>query len=195
MKRCVCVVLLLVFCAVACSKSVAPPPSPTLPVPTGPFPPGPISLAVHIKSQTLEVFLGERVVRSYLVSTSRFGEGFENSSHKTPLGQHQIYKKIGAGEPVGRVFVGREPYPFIAPIWHHAPKNSEPRYITTRILWLDGLENRNANTRTRYIYIHGTNQEGAIGHPDSIGCIYMKNTDIIELFDIVEEGTVIDIEY
>ena len=66
-------------------------------------------------------------------------------------------------------------------------------WITSRILWLDGLEDDNANTRDRYIYIHGTRHEDKIGIPDSHGCIRMRNADVIELFGLVEEGTPVEI--
>ena len=71
------------------------------------------------------------------------------------------------------------------------PARMTEDWITSRILWLDGMEPENANTRGRYIYIHGTRHEDKIGTPESHGCIRMRNADVIELFGLVEEGTLV----
>jgi hypothetical protein len=89
--------------------------------------------------------------------------------------------------PIGTVFKGRRPIP--APV----DGSAERDLITSRILWLDGLEENNANTRERYIYIHGTNQEQSIGQPASNGCIRMRDADVIRLFDLVEVGVLVEI--
>lgn len=138
---------------------------------------------ISIPAQTLIVRQGQQIVRSYSVSTSRFGLGTEEGSKKTPLGRFQIGQKIGHGMPPGTVFKGR-----IA-LGPDEPLPETEDLITSRILWLYGLEADNANTKQRYIYIHGTRHEDRIGGPDSHGCIRMRNADVIELFDLVQEGT------
>ena len=102
---------------------------------------------------------------------------------KTPLGQFRVAEKFGADAPVGTVFKNREPVGFQD---EHPPDDD---LVLSRILWLDGLEAHNANTRDRFIYIHGTNHEHEIGEPASHGCIRMRNADLVELFDLIEPGT------
>lgn len=124
--------------------------------------------------------------RSYPVSTAANGLGNLQDSFKTPFGIHRIRQKIGGGEPRGMIFEAREPVGRIA----GSLDNREKDEITSRILWLDGLEdgvNRGGSfdTYSRYIYIHGTSDEARIGKPVSAGCIRMKNDDVIELFDEV----------
>ncbi len=124
--------------------------------------------------------------RSYPVSTAANGIGNRVDSFKTPFGLHRIRKKIGGGQPSGMVFESREPCGRIA----RNLDNRDTDEITSRILWLDGLEegvNRGGayDTYERYIYIHGTSDEKRIGEPVSAGCIRMKNDDVIELFDEV----------
>lgn len=122
--------------------------------------------------------------RSYPVSTASKGMGNRLDSFQTPFGIHRVRQKIGGGEESGMVFEAREPTGRIA----SNLDNREKDEITSRILWLDGLEdgvNRGGNVDTfaRYIYIHGTSDEKRIGQPVSAGCIRMKNSDVIELFD------------
>jgi lipoprotein-anchoring transpeptidase ErfK/SrfK len=139
-------------------------------------------LEISIRDQTLVLRRGGEVVRSYPISTSRFGLGTKEGSKKTPLGRFRIAEKIGAGVPSGTVFHARVPL---------TPEDELPEtedLITSRILWLDGIETENLNTKQRYIYIHGTKHEDRIGRPDSHGCIRMRNADVIELFDLVHEG-------
>jgi len=124
--------------------------------------------------------------RSYPVSTAANGMGNFVDSFKTPVGIHRVRQKIGGGQPRGMIFESREPTGQIA----RDLDNREKDEITSRILWLDGLEpgiNRegNCDTYSRYIYIHGTSDEKRIGEPVSAGCIRMLNDDIIELFDEV----------
>ena len=127
-----------------------------------------------------------RTLASYPISTSAFGTGSEPGSYRTPTGHFCIAEKIGHGAPLGAVFESRRMTGERA-----APCNpaDERDRITTRILWLHGLEPHNANTRDRYIYLHGTNHEEAIGRPVSHGCIRMRNADIAALFEQVEPGT------
>jgi L,D-transpeptidase YbiS len=145
--------------------------------------------AVHvsIKRQELSLRRGRKIIRRYPVSTSRFGLGMEEASFKTPLGKFRISDKIGEGMPDGTIFVGRIPLGSD----DRLPETND--LILSRILWLDGLESRNANTRSRFIYIHGTRHEDKIGQPDSHGCIRMRNADVIELFDLVQVGTPVKI--
>jgi len=107
---------------------------------------------------------------------------------KTPLGQFRIAEKIGAGEPIGTVFKNRQPVGLMDPY------GSSEDLVMSRILWLDGVEEHNFNTRNRYIYIHGTNQEEKIGTATSHGCIRMKNVDLVELFDLIGVNTTVTIE-
>ncbi|MBA3962286.1 MAG: L,D-transpeptidase [Chthoniobacterales bacterium] len=140
------------------------------------------TIRVSVRDQRLDLMDGEDVLASYPVSTSRFGIGSEAGSLKTPLGRFRIGEKIGADMPVGTIFRGRRP---LSP--NEKPPPTED-LILTRILWLEGLEEHNANTRERYIYIHGTRHEDLIGQPASHGCIRMKGDDLLALFERVPQG-------
>lgn len=136
--------------------------------------------------------------RVYPVSTSKFGAGEVNGSFKTPRGRHVIRAKIGAGQPLGAVFRGRRP---TGEIYTEALGRAQPErdWILTRILWLCGTEpGRNrfgpVDTMRRYIYIHGAPDGEAFGVPGSIGCIRMRNADILDLFERVESGAVVQID-
>ena len=124
--------------------------------------------------------------RSYPISTAEKGIGNRVDSYQTPFGIHRIRQKIGGGEPAGTVFEARQPCGRIARDFD----NRDGDEITSRILWLDGLEDginrgEGCDTYARYIYIHGTTDEQRIGRPVSAGCIRMRNADVIELFDEV----------
>jgi lipoprotein-anchoring transpeptidase ErfK/SrfK len=140
---------------------------------------------------------GAAVVRSYLVSTSKHGAGELLGSFQTPRGRHLIRAKIGAGAPEGAVFRGRRPTGEIyTPDLARAHPDRD--WILTRILWLSGTEvgrNRlgNVDTMRRYIYVHGTPDGDRLGFPGSIGCIRMGNADIVELFERVRVGTIVEI--
>lgn len=138
---------------------------------------------ISVREQTLTVWRGDETLRTYPISTSRFGLGTEANSLKTPTGRFRIAEKIGHGMPLGTIFVGR------VPVRADEPLPATDDFVMARILWLDGAEEHNANTRDRYIYIHGTKHEDKIGRPDSRGCIRMRNADVAELFDLVEAGT------
>jgi hypothetical protein len=130
-----------------------------------------------------------QMVRTFRCSTSRFGIGQVEGSNQTPLGLHRIARKIGGGWPSGTVFKSREPVGFT---WNGRPGAS----ITTRILWLDGLEpgfNRGGNVDSyrRYIYIHGTGDEPSLGRPASCGCIHLAARDLVPLFNNVPAGTLV----
>lgn len=144
-------------------------------------------LRVHVGRQEMEVLDGQGVAKIYPVSTSRFGLGTEPGSQQTPLGRFAISEKIGQDAESGAVFKSRK---FTGEI---AAQGGEEDLILTRILWLEGLEEANANTKERYIYIHGTNQESQIGAPASHGCVRMRNADIVELFREIPEGSIVEI--
>ncbi len=146
------------------------------------------TLRISVRDQRLDLVSAEGVLASYPVSTSRFGLGSEEGSLKTPLGRFRIGQKIGADLPAGTVFRSRIP---LAP---DDPPPPTDDLILSRILWLDGLEEQNANSRDRFIYIHGTNHEAEIGQPASHGCVRMKNDDLIALFEQIPEGAEVLIE-
>ena len=145
-------------------------------------------IRISTSEQRLDLVGGDGVLVSYPISTSRFGLGSEGGSLKTPLGRFKIGEKIGDGVPSGTIFRSRIP---LAP---DDPPPPTDDLILSRILWLDGLEEHNANTRERFIYIHGTNHEDEIGQPASRGCIRMKNADLIALFDRIPLGVEVLIE-
>ena len=156
-------------------------------------------LHINIRTQTLSLNSTEhdQVFKSYKVSTSKFGVGEENNSFKTPRGTHCIRAKIGADEPINTVFIGRRP---TGEIFGEALLKSFPDrdWILTRILWLSGKEvgiNRlgTVDTMRRYIYIHGSPDGVQMGVPGSIGCIRMRNSDVIDLFDRVSVGDSVQI--
>jgi len=151
------------------------------------------TIEVDLIRQCLSVKRGREVLRQYLVSTSRYGPGERMGSNCTPRGHHKIRAKIGAGLPPGSVLLGRR---FTGEIYSAELARSQPErdWILSRILWLSGLEpglNRFGcvDSMRRYIYIHGTPDTEIIGVPCSHGCVRMRNTDVIELFDIVPPGT------
>lgn len=135
--------------------------------------------------------------KTYLVSTAKNGPGEENGSFCTPRGRHIVRAKIGAGQPLGAVFVRRRP---TGEVWTPDMHERYPGrdWILTRILWLSGREpGRNrlgeVDTMRRYIYIHGCPDSVELGKPGSIGCVRMRNRDIVELFDRVAPYTPVDI--
>jgi hypothetical protein len=144
-------------------------------------------IRIDAKAQTLELFHDRRVIHQFPISTSRFGLGQASGSLQTPLGRFRIYQKIGGDQPLNTVFRGRVPVP------NPSDWDKESDLITSRILWLDGIEPHNENTRERFIYIHGTNEEHLIGQAVSHGCVRMRNADVARLFDLVEAGTEVEI--
>lgn len=153
---------------------------------------------IHIASQQLELFDDAgKLLCCYAVSSSKHGVGEISGSNCTPRGKHIIRAKIGAGQPENSVFVGRRPTGEI-----YTPELGaqfpDRDWILTRILWLSGCEagfNRlgENDTMRRYIYIHGTPDSVQLGKPGSHGCIRMRNTDLIALFDLVTAGTAVEI--
>jgi UDP-N-acetylmuramate--alanine ligase len=151
-------------------------------------------LYVNTREQRLLDIRDGEIAAGWPVSTSRFGIGNHENSGKTPLGIHRISQKYGDGAPIGRIFVSRED---TGRDWNG--DTEQDNLILTRILRLEGLEagiNRGPGIDSfeRYIYIHGTNREEQIGTPLSHGCICMRNSDVIELFDLTPEGTIVIID-
>jgi L,D-transpeptidase YbiS len=149
---------------------------------------GRTKIDISIAEQRLTLTRDDETVRSYPISSSRFGIGTEEGSMKTPLGRFRIAEKIGHGAASGTIFKAR------VPLGPDDPLPETEDFVTSRILWLDGIDEENANTRDRFIYIHGTKHEDKIGTPASCGCVRMRNADVIELFDLVEEGAPVVIE-
>lgn len=145
------------------------------------------SIEISIDNQTLSLVDGANTLQSWPISSARKGVGTQVNSHRTPTGSFIIGEAIGGSCPAGTRFVGREP----VGQWDGTKQSDD--LILTRILWLEGMDPENANTRDRYIYIHGTNHEDLLGHPASCGCIRMGNQDIIELFDLAGPGTPVNI--
>jgi lipoprotein-anchoring transpeptidase ErfK/SrfK len=162
------------------------------------LPPTRYVLAVDVSRQTVFLFARppsgpaprrHQLLRAFRCSTSKFGVGETAHSQMTPRGLHRIATKIGGGWPAGTAFTGRQVTGFT---WRGQPAAR----MTTRILWLEGLEpglNRggNVDSYARYIYIHGTGNELTLGQPDSHGCIHLAAADLVPLYDLLPEGTLL----
>jgi lipoprotein-anchoring transpeptidase ErfK/SrfK len=154
-------------------------------------------IQIDATRQELKLLDGDKVIKRYAVSTAKNGLGEKNGSFQTPRGKHIIRAKIGAGQPPGAVFVRRRP---TGEVWSRELHAQYPGrdWILTRILWLSGTErgkNRlgDVDTMRRYIYIHGSHELAEMGKPGSIGCVRMRNKDIIELYDLVPPYTPVEI--
>ncbi|HCM05302.1 MAG TPA: hypothetical protein DIC30_04760 [Oceanospirillales bacterium] len=154
-------------------------------------------IEISIQDQCLRLQLRDEV-KEYVISTAKLGLGQQKGSNKTPLGWHVVRAKIGAGSAINSVFIGRR---FTGEIYSTelAQQFPDRDWILSRILWLSGCEigrNRlgNVDSMQRYIYIHGTPDTEPMGVPESHGCIRMRNTDVIELFDLIPSGTPIWIQ-
>ena len=149
-------------------------------------------ILINIDEQKL-IYKSKFRTYTYSISSSVNGLGNKKDSYKTPFGKHIISEKIGEDLPLGAVFKGRKwTKEVMKPIKEEIDIPED--VITSRILWLDGLEEGinkggNVDSKERFIYIHGTAEEGLIGKPASIGCIRMKNKDVIKLFNRVKENT------
>tara|TARA_B100000965_G_scaffold385980_1_gene387765 strand:+ start:1864 stop:2397 length:534 start_codon:yes stop_codon:yes gene_type:complete len=155
------------------------------------------SIEVSISEQRLYLINEGNVIRSYPISSSAYGEGQIENSFKTPLGKHEVRTKIGTNVPKYQFFESRQHIPQKVEIIHEAI-DSPDDFITTRIMWLTGLSegfNRGGDVDSfnRYIYIHGTHEEGLIGEKASHGCIRMLNHDVLELFRIIPTKTAVKI--
>jgi hypothetical protein len=143
-------------------------------------------LEISIATQTLGLWDGFCLIKQWPCSTSKFGIGFEPGSNRTPLGMFRVAEKHGTGAGMHTIFKAR------VPVGEWSPDHgTEEDLILCRILWLEGMQSRNANTFNRYIYIHGTNGEDKIGQLASHGCIRLRNADVVELFDLVGVGTTV----
>ena len=145
-------------------------------------------ILISAEDQKATLLIDGKVSRIFTVSTAMNGLGCEIGSNKTPIGKLRIHKKIGGEFPEGAIFRARVHSGEVcipgSSLWQ-----SPEDLVTSRILSLEGCEEHNANTLGRYIYLHGTNQEHLLGNPVSHGCIRLSNRDIIELYELVEEGT------
>lgn len=151
------------------------------------------ALIVDISTQTIYFVKDGKEIKNYPISSSKFGIGSTKNSNKTPLGVHRIENMIGEDAPLGTIFVARGNTGKKAKIITE-PIDIKSDMVTSRIMWLKGLEDgvnsgNGIDSYKRYIYIHGTPEEGLIGKPASHGCIRMKNKDVIELFSKVTEKT------
>lgn len=155
---------------------------------TTPTPDKTSKMIISVKDQRMILTKNGIPVKSYRVSTSKFGLGNDLNSKKTPLGKMEIAKKIGCGAKSGTVFKSRQKTGEIL-----KPNTPGRDPIVSRILWLRGKEHRNNNTFGRYIYIHGTPEEFNIGKPVSYGCIRMRSSDVIDLYQRVGEGAEVSI--
>ncbi|MDA7702224.1 L,D-transpeptidase [Gammaproteobacteria bacterium] len=152
-----------------------------------------LTIEIDISKQRLFLLDNMEIVRSYPISSSKYGEGSTQNSFKTPLGNHVIKEMIGNNAIKNTIFTSRINTKRQAEIIHDEAK-SDNDYVTTRIMWLDGQEEgknkgKGVDSYQRYIYIHGTHEEGLIGQKASHGCIRMFNSDVIELFNDVKKGT------
>ena len=150
---------------------------------------------VSIKKQKLYHIQNNQIIKEYIISSSAYGIGSASGSNKTPLGLHSIREKYGEKTPINGKMTGRVFYGNIATIYTNQTK-SKTDDITSRILWLEGLEKgknsgKGIDSFDRYIYIHGTSEEGRLGKPASHGCIRMKNKEVIDLYNLVEVGTLV----
>lgn len=140
-------------------------------------------MIVSVRDQKMLLLRDGKPVKSYKVSTSKFGVGDVPSSNRTPLGRMKVAKKIGDGQPPGAVFKSRTPTGEV--LQPNAP-GRDP--IVSRILWLTGTESHNRNAFRRYIYIHGTPEQYRLGTPASYGCIRMGTKEVVDLYNRVGTG-------
>ncbi len=158
------------------------------------LPEGKDCLVVSIDQQKLWHF-NQNNCEEYIISTARAGKGCVRDSLQTPTGLHRVAEKIGAEAASGMIFKARKP---TGQIWSNIPI-TEDNLITSRILWLGGLEKgfnqgtdstgKVVDTKERYIYIHGTNQHEKLGTPNSHGCVLLSDKDVTKLFESVAVGT------
>lgn len=140
-------------------------------------------MIVSVSDQKMLLVCDGEPVKTYKVSTSKYGTGDKPGSNRTPLGHLRVAKKIGNTAPQGAVFKSRRPTGEIL-----KPNSPGRDPVVTRIFWLKGLEDRNRNAFKRTIYIHGTPEENRLGHPASYGCIRMSSRDIVDLYNRVGHG-------
>jgi lipoprotein-anchoring transpeptidase ErfK/SrfK len=154
---------------------------------------------VDVSEQKMYLYRGNMPVQIFPVSTATKGEGSKAGSDKTPLGAHRVSERYGDGAPLGTIFKARQNTGKVAQIITE-PKDVAHDYVTTRILWLDGLElgknkGKGIDSHSRYIYIHGTAEEGLIGQKASHGCIRMINADVVKVYDQVPVNALVYIQH
>lgn len=140
-------------------------------------------MIVSVRDQKMLLVRDGKPVKSYKISTSKFGLGDQPGSNRTPLGRMQVAKKIGNGQQPGTVFKSRRPTGEVL-----KPNSPGRDPIVSRILWLRGTNDYNQNAFRRYIYIHGTPEASRLGSPASFGCIRMGCRDVVDLYDRVGTG-------
>ncbi len=140
-------------------------------------------MIVSVRDQKMVLLRDGKPIKSYPISTSKFGLGDDPGSNRTPLGRMKVAKKIGEGAPEGAVFKSRRPTGEV--LRPNAP-GRDP--IVSRIMWLTGTESANRNAFRRYIYIHGTPEMNRLGTPASYGCIRMSCKDVVDLYNRVGTG-------
>ena len=152
-------------------------------------------LFVNITEQKMYYIKEGGIVKTYVISSSSYGVGNKAGSNKTPIGLHKVKQKFGEKTPINGKMIGRVFYGDIATIYTDNTK-SKTDDVCSRILWLVGLEEglnkgEGIDSYNRYIYIHGTSEEGRLGKPASHGCIRMKNKEVIELYEKIKIGTLV----
>lgn len=148
-----------------------------------------VKLVVLVSKQEAQLWISQELIKTFNISTARNGLSCLENSFCTPPGALKVAKKIGDHCAYGAVFRSRIP---TGEVWDG--QFSEEDFVLTRILWLEGAEERNSNTIDRFIYLHGTNQENRLGTPVSHGCIRFSNRDIIEIFQIMNIGDEVIVE-
>lgn len=153
-------------------------------------------ILIVAKEQTLYLLHKGTPIEKHTISTSEFGIGSQSGSNKTPAGVHVVTQKYGAKAKLGTIFKARANTGRVAEILTEKGKRSRADNVTSRILWLSGLEKGinkggNVDSHRRYIYIHGTDEEGRLGSPASHGCIRMNNQAVIDLYKRVPVGTLV----
>ncbi len=152
-------------------------------------------LFASVSKQKMYHIKDQKIIETYTISTSAYGIGNKAGSNKTPQGLHKVAAKYGDDTPVNGRLIGRVFYGQITTVYTDSTK-SKTDDVTSRILWLDGLEKglnkgEGIDSFKRYIYIHGTSEEGRLGRPASHGCIRMKNKEVIELYEKIKIGTLV----
>jgi len=137
------------------------------------------SIHISVAKQTLQLKRGDKIVNEYIISTAANGIGSEEGSYCTPIGNFIICEKHGFNAPSNTIFKSRKP----EGVWQGEPDCGD--LVLSRILWLQGIDSHNLNSKQRYIYIHGTNHEDLLGSPHSCGCVRMRNSEVIELYNKV----------
>ena len=155
-------------------------------------------IQISISKQELYLFDSGQIIKTYKISSSKYGEGSDVNSFKTPLGKHEVKKLIGHNENKGMRFIGRIPSK-IHPIYSSEEVYVSDDVVQSRIIWLSGMEQGinkgpGVDSYNRYIYIHGTPHYNTLGSKQSQGCIRMSDRDVIKLFDLVDQKTLVLID-